>query len=79
MSVWLAALIGLACGLGIGLLNGFITLCLKIPSFIATLGTMGIWEAAVLFVHGATEQTFDPGRRVQRASPTGASASCPRR
>jgi ribose/xylose/arabinose/galactoside ABC-type transport system permease subunit len=60
MSVWLAALIGLACGLGIGLLNGVITLYLKIPSFIATLGTMGIWEAAVLFVHGATAQNFAP-------------------
>jgi simple sugar transport system permease protein len=60
MSVWLAALIGLGCGLGIGLLNGVITLYLKIPSFIATLGTMGIWEAAVLFVHGATAQTFAP-------------------
>ena len=58
--VWIAMLIGLAVGLGIGLLNGFITLWLKIPSFIATLGTMGFWEAAVLFVHGATEQTFTP-------------------
>jgi simple sugar transport system permease protein len=58
--VWLAALIGLAIGLGIGLLNGLITLYFKIPSFITTLGTMGIWEAAVLFVHGATEQTFSP-------------------
>jgi simple sugar transport system permease protein len=60
MSVWLAALIGLGCGLGIGLLNGVITIYLKIPSFIATLGTMGIWEAAILFVHGATEQSFSP-------------------
>lgn len=58
--VWLAALIGLACGLGIGLLNGVITLYLKIPSFITTLGTMGIWEAGVLFVHGASAQTFAP-------------------
>jgi simple sugar transport system permease protein len=60
MPVWLAMLIGLGCGLGIGLLNGVITLYLKIPSFIATLGTMGFWEAAVLFVHGAAEQTFNP-------------------
>jgi simple sugar transport system permease protein len=56
--VWIALLIGLVCGLGIGLLNGFITLWLKIPSFITTLGTMGFWEAAVLLVHGASEQTF---------------------
>ena len=60
LSVWLAALIGLAIGTGIGLLNGVITLQLKIPSFITTLGTMGIWTAATLFVHGASSQPFSP-------------------
>lgn len=60
MSVWLAALIGLAIGTAIGLLNGVITLRLKIPSFIATLGSMGIWSAATLFVHGASSQPFSP-------------------
>jgi ribose/xylose/arabinose/galactoside ABC-type transport system permease subunit len=59
MNVWLAMLIGLAAGLAIGLLNGLITLWLRIPSFITTLGTMGIWEAAVLFIHGASSQTFN--------------------
>lgn len=38
----------------------FITLWFKIPSFITTLGSMSFWEAAVLFVHGASEQTFTP-------------------
>lgn len=60
MNVWLAALIGLLIGTGIGLLNGIITLRLKIPSFITTLGTMGIWSAATLFVHGASSQQFSP-------------------
>ena len=60
MNVWLAALIGLAIGTGIGWLNGIITLRLKIPSFIATLGTSFFWTAATYFVHGESSQTFTP-------------------
>jgi len=60
LNVWLAALIGLVIGTGIGFLNGVITLRLKIPSFITTLGTMGIWSAAILFIHGASSQPFSP-------------------
>ena len=60
LSVWLAALIGMAVGTGIGLLNGVITLRLGIPSFITTLGTMLIWQAGTLFVHGASSQPFSP-------------------
>ena len=58
ISVWLCALIGVAIGTGIGFLNGLVTLNLHIPSLIATLGTMGIWEAAALFFHGASSQVF---------------------
>jgi ribose/xylose/arabinose/galactoside ABC-type transport system permease subunit len=60
VNVWLAALIGLLIGTGIGLLNGLITLWLKIPSFITTLGTSFFWLAATFFVHGASSQTFSP-------------------
>jgi len=60
MNVWLAALIGLLIGTGIGLLNGLITLWLKIPSFITTLGTSFFWLAATFFVHGASSQPFAP-------------------
>src|SRR3989442_5394832 len=60
MNVWLAALIGLLIGTGIGLLNGVITLRLKIPSFIATLGTSFFWTAATYFVHGPSSQPFTP-------------------
>jgi simple sugar transport system permease protein len=60
LNVWLAVLIGLAIGTGIGLLNGIITLRLKIPSFIATLGTSFFWTAATYFVHGESSQTFTP-------------------
>jgi simple sugar transport system permease protein len=60
MNDWLAALIGLLIGTGIGLLNGLITLRLRIPSFITTLGTSFFWLAATFFVHGASSQTFSP-------------------
>src|SRR5712692_5160155 len=60
MNVWLAALIGLLIGTGIGLLNGLITLWLRIPSFITTLGTSFFWLAATFFVHGASSQPFAP-------------------
>lgn len=58
INVWLSAVIGISIGVGIGLLNGVVTLRFKIPSFITTLGTMGIWEAAVLLWHGASSQEF---------------------
>jgi ribose/xylose/arabinose/galactoside ABC-type transport system permease subunit len=58
--IWLAALAGLAIGAGIGLLNGIVTLALRIPSFITTLGTLGIWSAATLFVHGSASESFIP-------------------
>ena len=59
ISLFLAALAGVAMGIAIGLLNGLISLWLRIPSFIATLGTTGVWAAATLFVHGASAQPFD--------------------
>ena len=58
LPVFVAALIALAIGCGIGLLNGLITLWFRIPSLITTLGTTGIWTAATLYVHGAASETF---------------------
>jgi len=55
---FMAMAVAIICGCLIGLVNGILTLWLKIPSFIATLGTMGIWAAATLFVHGASAQPF---------------------
>jgi simple sugar transport system permease protein len=60
VNIWLAALIGLAIGAAIGLLNGILTMALRIPSFITTLGTLGVWTAATLFVHGASAESFTP-------------------
>jgi ribose transport system permease protein len=40
--IWLAVSCGLVVGMTAGLLNGWLTVALKIPSFIITLGTMSI-------------------------------------
>lgn len=60
VSPFVGAPLAVAMGIGIGLLNGAITLRFRIPSFITTLGTMGIWSAATLFFHGASSQSFKP-------------------
>ncbi len=59
MSAFIAAPLGLALGVAIGLLNGVITIRFGIPSFIATLGTMLFWQGATLLYHGATAMRFD--------------------
>lgn len=43
-SVVLTITSGIAVGLGIGLLNAFLVICIKIPTFVATLGTMFIMQ-----------------------------------
>jgi ribose/xylose/arabinose/galactoside ABC-type transport system permease subunit len=61
MSPFIAAPLALLLGIGIGLLNGFITITFGIPSFITTLGTMLFWSGMTLFIHGATAIRFHPG------------------
>jgi simple sugar transport system permease protein len=60
LAPFLAMLIGLAIGTCAGLVNGLITLFLKIPSFITTLGAMLLWKGATLLYHGATSLRFKP-------------------
>jgi len=51
----------LGIGIGIGLLNGIVTVFLNIPSFIATLGTFFVWTAVTLIVtSGATVTILPP-------------------
>jgi simple sugar transport system permease protein len=57
---FLAVLVALAIGTGIGALNGVVTLGLRIPSFITTLGSAGIWTAATLLVNGSGSIEFQP-------------------
>lgn len=59
-SPWLGAAIALVCGALIGLLNGWLVLTLKLPSFIVTLGGMLFWKGMALFVSGARQIKFNP-------------------
>jgi simple sugar transport system permease protein len=51
---FVAALACLAVGAGIGFLNGAITLAFRVPSFITTLGTTGIWASAALLINSSS-------------------------
>jgi len=53
-SWWLAAPAGIAVGLLCGLTNGLFYTVARIPSFIATLGTLGLWTGVSLTVTGAS-------------------------
>jgi len=57
-SPYLALLVCLAIGAGIGLLNGLVTVLLDIPSFITTLGTFFFWTAITLVVTGGETVTL---------------------
>lgn len=60
VSPWLAALVAIAVGLIIGLLNAAVTFWLRIPSFITTLGSGLFWEGFTLLYHGAGFVSFTP-------------------
>ncbi|WP_457584607.1 ABC transporter permease [Ensifer canadensis] len=57
---WLGALIAIVVGGLIGLLNGWLVLTLKLPSFIVTLGGMLFWKGMALFISGARQIKFAP-------------------
>ena len=51
-SVWIGVGVGILCGLAWGALNGFLTVWLKIPPFIVTLGSLGIARGLTLIISG---------------------------
>lgn len=50
LNPWIAVMIALVIGIGLGYLNGLLVTKLQIPSFIVTLGTMLVWRGAVLLL-----------------------------
>jgi simple sugar transport system permease protein len=56
-----AALVCLAVGASIGSLNGVITVVLRVPSFITTLGTTGVWASAALLINSSSI-SFEPSQ-----------------
>ena len=51
-NIWPAVVAALAVGLIVGLINGGITVQLRIPSFIVTLGMIGVLEGAARLISG---------------------------
>lgn len=51
-SIWLAIGVALLSGAGVGLINGLITVVLGIPSFIVTLGMIGVLQGAARLIAG---------------------------
>ncbi len=56
----LAVLVALLTGVAIGWINGFLTVTLGLPSFIATLGTAFVINGIVLTASGAEQQSVPP-------------------
>ncbi|HET9737152.1 MAG TPA: ABC transporter permease [Solirubrobacteraceae bacterium] len=56
---------GLAAGLGWGTLNGFLVTKAKIPSFIVTLGTLGMALGAALLITGGVDERDVPFKLVE--------------
>lgn len=50
--VWVGVLVGVACGLAWGAVNGLLTVWLRIPPFIVTLGTLGVARGLTLIISG---------------------------
>ncbi len=61
LPLWLSVIVALATGLLCGCLNGFITVKLAIPSFIATLGTMLVLRGVVRLLTAGQNVPFFPG------------------
>ncbi|HVI40973.1 MAG TPA: ABC transporter permease [Anaerovoracaceae bacterium] len=54
---WMGLILGLGFGILAGLLGGLLYVKLKIPSFIATFGTMSLWQSlALIIAKGAPQQ-----------------------
>jgi len=51
-SLWVAVSAALAAGIAIGLVNGFITVVIGIPSFIVTLGMIGVLQGLARLISG---------------------------
>ncbi len=63
-NIWLSCLVGLLVGAGIGFINGFLTTRGRLPSFIASLGTMSIVRGLALILSRAYPVTVGGGNLV---------------
>ena len=59
----LAILLGIAAGALVGLVNGVLTVLLKVPSFVATLGTLFLLNGFTLTISNGTPVTIEASHR----------------
>lgn len=73
-AMWIiAALVGLAVGVSIGALQGFVIAYLGVPAFIVTLGGLLVWRGAAWWVtSGRTVAPMDATFRLMGGGPDGA-------
>jgi D-xylose transport system permease protein len=73
-AIWaIAILVGLAVGIAIGALQGFIIAYLQVPAFIVTLGGLLVWRGAAWWVtSGQTVAPMDTTFRLLGGGPEGA-------
>lgn len=73
-AMWLlAALVGLAVGVAVGALHGFVIAYLGVPAFIVTLGGLLVWRGAAWWVtSGRTVAPMDATFRLMGGGPDGA-------
>ncbi len=53
LPLWVGALIGLVLGVAVGFVNGIITVRLKVPSLITTVGTLFLLQGIVVSIHNS--------------------------
>jgi len=58
-------IVGLLAGVAWGILNGFLVTKAKIPSFIVTLGTLGMALGAALLITGGVDERDVPFKLVE--------------
>ncbi|MCL5046306.1 MAG: ABC transporter permease [Actinobacteria bacterium] len=73
--IWLAALIGVLIGAGLGAVNGLLVTWLRLPAIIATLGTLSVYRGLLFIISGGRQ--IDPNYipeeliRLSQTSPVG--------
>ena len=60
---------GIALGLVLGMVNGFVVTVLRVPAIVATLGTLSIFRGIDFLIAGSHRSRSRACRRVHRSLP----------
>lgn len=75
--LFLAVLIGIGCGLVIGVINGFLVAVFRVPAFIVTLATMWAAEGVAYIISNGTTMMLDSSLPTTTALVNFATMKCP--